>query len=301
MSALLENDADSITALGENANLYGGFVYKGRSFWSKSCVVGRVFACVEGSADSMGWISSSIVPDGYDNGWLDVHSLPISLRRIAVEGGAFASATDLLAGQQTTETKAADLVLPRDRLTVNKTVIHLGALRLEPNTPTVNALASDPILSASIDFSLRFAEDLEADPHNIPLVHLVQYVSAFPCTPPSISILKRVAGSDSRETAATAATADLTPTHPLHSSYQYRQLWAADLLDPKLDIEQGGDTEVLVIDVRGDSVLELLARAWCSSVGLNALIARVGVTCLGCAIREASGLGLRILIRVGRL
>jgi hypothetical protein len=296
MSALLENDAESIAALGENANLYGGFVYKGRSFWSKTCVVGRVIACAEGSNDSMGWISSSIVPDGFDNGWLDVHSSPMTLKRIEMDDGAFATATDLLAGRAATETKAAQLTLPRDPVVAETLWVQLGALRLEPNTPTANALANDPILSANIDFNLQIDGGSGMESHNIPLVHLVQYVSAWPCTPPSVSILKRVI--ESENSPAEEAT-ELTPAHPLHASYQYRQLRASDLLDAKLDIEQGPGNQVLVIDARGDAVSELLSRAWCSSVGLDALIARVGTTCLGCAIREASGLGLRVLIRIG--
>lgn len=72
MSTLLENDSDAMERLGPMANLCGGFIYGGKSFWSTACVVGRVLAAGKGSAECMGWISSDIVPQGHDDGWVDI-------------------------------------------------------------------------------------------------------------------------------------------------------------------------------------------------------------------------------------
>src|SRR3569833_2610538 len=58
--------------LGPMANLCGGFVYCGKSFWSTSCIVGRVLAVGKGSSECMGWISSDIVPLGLDDGWVNI-------------------------------------------------------------------------------------------------------------------------------------------------------------------------------------------------------------------------------------
>lgn len=44
---------------------------------------------------------------------------------------------------------------------------------------------------------------------------------------------------------------------------------------------------------------DILVRAWCAENGRNAIIARVGRTCLSCAIREARALEIGIIIRVG--
>jgi hypothetical protein len=52
-----------------------------------------------------------------------------------------------------------------------------------------------------------------------------------------------------------------------------------------------------VLDCRGKADLELLARAWCAKVGENAVVGRVGRTCLACCVREARGLGVRVVIR----
>lgn len=72
MATLLENDSEAMTTLGSFANLCGGFVYRGKSFWSTSCIVGRVIAAGQGSSECMGWISSDILPDGMGEGWLNI-------------------------------------------------------------------------------------------------------------------------------------------------------------------------------------------------------------------------------------
>lgn len=78
MSTLLENDPEAMASLGPMANLCGGFVYSGKSFWSTACVVGRVLAAGKGSAECMGWISSDITPEGLGDGWvnIEVEDLP---------------------------------------------------------------------------------------------------------------------------------------------------------------------------------------------------------------------------------
>lgn len=43
---------------------------------------------------------------------------------------------------------------------------------------------------------------------------------------------------------------------------------------------------------------EILARAFCSEKGWNALISRRGRGCLACAVREAGALGWGVVLRV---
>lgn len=77
MSTLLENDQEAVAKLGEEANLYGGFVYQNKSFWSTSCVVGRVLAAGKNSTECMGWISSEVVPRGVREVWVDIDVEPV--------------------------------------------------------------------------------------------------------------------------------------------------------------------------------------------------------------------------------
>lgn len=78
MSTLLENDQEAMARLGPMANLCGGFMYCGKSFWSTACIVGRVLAAGKGSAECMGWISSDITPQNLGDGWvnIEVDSVP---------------------------------------------------------------------------------------------------------------------------------------------------------------------------------------------------------------------------------
>lgn len=72
MATLLENDTEALTRLGSFANLCGGFVYAGKSFWSTSCIVGRVLAAGRGAAECMGWVSTDVVPAGFGEGWVNI-------------------------------------------------------------------------------------------------------------------------------------------------------------------------------------------------------------------------------------
>ncbi|KAK6365232.1 uncharacterized protein PV06_00041 [Exophiala oligosperma] len=44
---------------------------------------------------------------------------------------------------------------------------------------------------------------------------------------------------------------------------------------------------------------DVLVRAWCAQKGRNAIVARVGRTCLSCAVREAKALEIGVIVRVG--
>ncbi|KAK6599809.1 hypothetical protein H4I95_08684 [Botrytis cinerea] len=53
ISTLLENDDAAVEKLGDEANLYGGFVFGQRSFWSTACIIGRVLAAGRNSSESI--------------------------------------------------------------------------------------------------------------------------------------------------------------------------------------------------------------------------------------------------------
>jgi hypothetical protein len=72
---------------------------------------------------------------------------------------------------------------------------------------------------------------------------------------------------------------------------------ATILADDFTDTVHLGD-ETVVLDCRGTGELQLLARAWCAKVGENAVVGRAGKTCLGCCVREARGLGVKVVIRI---
>ncbi len=72
ISTLLENDESAVSRLGEEANLYGGFTYGSKSYWSTACIVGRVLAAGKGASECIGWLSSAVLPKGRDDGWVNI-------------------------------------------------------------------------------------------------------------------------------------------------------------------------------------------------------------------------------------
>lgn len=292
MSTVLENDAEAMTALGENANLYSGFVYRDRSFWSKSCILGRVLACDDNSKECMGWVSSTILPAGFDDGWVDISSTPIPLSKL--DESFLSAKSDILAGHEISATTFEDMSLPQDPTMHTGLMLRFEYLSLQPSDTFDESMVDQDAgyLPTLVFMSAR--SDTEHSLHDICLSHLVQFTSAFPCTPPHLSAVgeyRNDKGPDDR--------VELTPAHPLHMSYQYRQLHVTELLDSAFALNDSANGTVIVVDARGDCNLQLLARAWCSSQGVNALIARAWVTCISCAIREARGLNLTVLIRIG--
>jgi hypothetical protein len=72
ISTLLENDRSAISRIGDEANLYGGFTYASKSYWSTACVVGRILAAGKGASECMGWLSSAVLPKGTEDGWVNI-------------------------------------------------------------------------------------------------------------------------------------------------------------------------------------------------------------------------------------
>ncbi|KAL2173144.1 prion-inhibition and propagation-domain-containing protein [Thermothelomyces heterothallicus CBS 202.75] len=81
----------------------------------------------------------------------------------------------------------------------------------------------------------------------------------------------------------------------------YRNIWSIERLKehtPEADLDENdGEAPVMVINATGKGA-EVLARAWCSERGRNAVIRRAGGPCFVCAVRAAGkgGLGTGVLI-----
>ncbi|KAF2434656.1 hypothetical protein EJ08DRAFT_605143 [Tothia fuscella] len=301
ISALLENDATAITALGDSANLYSGFLYRGRSWWSKACILGRVLACSQGATECMGWISVPVVPAGFEDSWVDVRSTPVEPTGMAriEDADAVASDSSFLAGNELKDTKPGDFTLPQDSTELRNLSIRFRSLQLDLVRESNLVDVTTPSFSASLRFSSGSISDSFGLGHPlIKLDHLITFISAFPCTTPPAEKLQVLKGNRD------APSLGALPAHPLHISQTYRTVPATTILTTTYDLaiaidKLSTEKSILIIDARGDTVLELASRAWCSSHGEHALISRVGVTCLACSVREARALAVKIVIRIG--
>ena len=380
ISTLLENDQLAISALGDSADLYGGFVYHGKTWWSKASIVGRVLACIEAAQECMGWIYIDKVPEGANDGWYSIRSDLSSIKsRLKAGKDMVAEDSSALPTNAKTSAKSTDLIMPKDLETTNKRSIDfvqwdltpLNTDLLEDETGTGPPSESD-IHTPSLTFQVRGS----SGDHVVTLTHDVQFVASWPCFAPASTsvgsprhVAKRsftgsLSHTSSKRSVSTKLSrrnshgfepllshppeaaglapqrsyaaemeneqADLTVlggpvvAHPIHISYSHKIVSVIDILDKNFMLpytvsatnlptcssstllkdghERGAecddDKTVLVLDARGDSDRELLARAWCAEKGFHALIGRVERTCLACSIREARGLGINIVIRV---
>lgn len=317
MSTLLENSPDAINALGDSANLYGGFAYEGRTFWSKSSCVGRVVAASSGATECMGWISSPGAPSDCPTGWVDVkvsdHPYPSSQPRIKVHG-AVARASDPFHHTPANHLRAGDFTLPTDSPPVmgNEACSHGLSF-------TSSDAASDSSEAFTTTAHITFSSPINPKlPHiSVPLTYDVHFISSHPCYPVAADNSSSSPADNNNDlTLHTTYTLNTPPppAHPLHTSYRFMTLPVATLLSagaeearsralslPDLTAENDSEEEeeeVAVLDCRGKPDLELLARAWCAKVGENAVVGKVGRTCVACCVREARGLGVRVVVRI---
>lgn len=301
IGTLLENDADAIEQLGPTANLYGGFVYQERSWWSKACIVGRVLSCLEAQT-CMGWVGSTVIPrnattnESLQPGWFEILVQPVaSSRKPRIkQGGRLAmESTPLGMGEITAEA----FTLPTDCATESGLTVSLDALSLSVGAQSKRRITIGK--DASLSFSLHSAESAEPpSTTTFPLRYDVRFISAHECRLP-----RGMASTPTGHPGSDGGPYRRLPGHPLHRSFPYRHVSLASLPQQRAP-EPGSRTqdrspEILVIDARGSKARETFARAWSASIGQHAVVGRSGRTCVACSVREARALEVAVVIRVG--
>jgi hypothetical protein len=303
IGTLLENDADAIEKLGPKANLYGGFVYKGRSYWSKASIIGRVLASIEGAQTCMGWVGSDVIPrDATTNeilepGWFEIRASEVRCKtgkpRIKQAAKLAMESTPLGTGDITSES----FTLPTDQPAGPSLAIQLDALALSITSPGKRSITVSE--QAKLSFSLHGSVEAPTT-ISFPLSYHVRFVSAHECRPPLGFTAHHQGGSESK--AKNWSKYKRLPGHPLHRSFPYKRVSLDSLphqAAPQTESPCEKSPEVLVVDARGSRSKETFVRAWCASIGCHAVIGRVGKTCVACCVREARALDVQVVVRVG--
>lgn len=319
ISTLLENDPIAVERLGYSANLYGGFVYGGKSWWSKACVVGRVLAGLEKSSECMGWIATEIAPtigsgETVGERWVDVYAqTPTARGKPRIEDGTRVAQESSILGSSAKNSSALseDFTLPIDEESSSSLNVRFERLVLSSLDDTVDTddgveiEEPEPSLctsTASVRFVLHHRSKIREEHTSVQnaifvLSYDVQFVTSFPCHPPRGRSLGDFVPPSL--TPARLGSGDRLPGHLLHNSYKYCHKSLADLdgASPPSTSEDER-REVWIIDGRSGPDEEALARAWCAEKGQNAIVSRITRTCISCSIREANGIGVSIVIRV---
>jgi hypothetical protein len=214
ISTLLESDGTALAQLGDQVNLYGGFSYGGKSFWSTSCIVGRVLAARRGTSECVGWVSSDVVPRGSREAWVNV-DVDINFQsRLPSDKDSDARIWDkaaierhgnVIGGADYSSVLPGDFIIPPDKSPEFSVSVKFEALELivvtDPyqstssvETPTPLTGLSEPLEIRTYSAIMQFSVDrdgMENRKINIPLAKDVHFVTAFPCVAsPHTGILK---------------------------------------------------------------------------------------------------------------
>ncbi|APA11589.1 hypothetical protein sscle_08g063590 [Sclerotinia sclerotiorum 1980 UF-70] len=244
ISTLLENDDAAVAKLGDEANLYGGFVFGERSFWSTACIVGRVLAAGKDSSECMGWISSKVKPRGISGeAWVNIDVEPASQENSTTEIPRILQKTVIERDGSVIGGADPSSILPGDFVAVyDAPVLHppsiifesldLFAVDSDEMTPTEEEPTSETDVTTAPSIKtysamMRFLMDLDGDEKreiNVALTHDVHFVTAHPCVKShSIEVLKSPTsplfqlqgGGEDGE----VPNSDMG--HPLHKAFTY--------------------------------------------------------------------------------
>ncbi|CAD6503641.1 BgTH12-03300 [Blumeria graminis f. sp. triticale] len=252
---LVQNDERALSKLGSLEDLKGGLIYSGRSFWRSACIVGKVLASSEGASECMGWVSSSVLPRGIDEGWLDVDAKPRSLdqfKKIGTSPRIWHATTienhsNVIAGADISSVLTGDFAQPSDQLAATYVDVNFKSLYLLPSRDSVRSSTRNR-LEGTLNYTvtgteksqpltplMRFTyERAGATPKTleIELNYNVQFVTAHPCiSPPNTGILSSPTNPAFQSpTLGTPKIPNISSGHPLHKAYTYTKIPLSHLL-----------------------------------------------------------------------
>lgn len=268
MSTLLEVDEEVLPRLGPMANLCGGFVYSGKSFWSTACIVGRVIAAGQGAAECMGWISSDVLPRGVEEGWVNVavDAMPTDLARTGKKARIWGKTiiereSDVLGDADPGNVLPADFIIPHENSYPNsppsnirielKSLNFYAPIDSVSTTPTGDkgfrpfsdhSKEKDQEIHtypASVTFTMSH-DALDRDEyHNYALSNDVYFVTAHPCVAssyvkyfksPTSPTIQQIDVDNHDINGKPSSPAHITG-HPLHRFYNYTAIHLADLMN----------------------------------------------------------------------
>ncbi|CAG9995735.1 unnamed protein product [Clonostachys byssicola] len=263
MATLLENDSEALETLGSFANLCGGFVYRGKSFWSTLCIVGRVLAAGQGATECMGWISTDVVPEDTKDGWLNIESedVPEDLTRLGRKARIWGKKrvekeSSILGDGNENTVLPADFVVPREnsystpppsitialqtfKLLRSVENVHPSPLSELTGTPMTESPRAPDLPTHPAKFIFRVSLDGQS-PEEIAftLAYDVSFVTAHPCAPsrrvrimksPESPTIQQIDVSGAKEFGRASRSAHRAG-HPLHKYYDYTVVHLSELI-----------------------------------------------------------------------
>lgn len=279
MNTLLDLDPDPATddlALLSHMHPACGFQYRSSyTYWSASCIVGKVLAPTCHSV--AGWVGPARPTADLSRSQIARVRTRRPRQRLRVEDVESMGERSEPLGPKADRYPVSEYVLPKlDENDIVDTVrVEMLGLRAAATAiPTGETLTTPRIFDATV----QFAVDGQSWP--LRLMYDVTFLSATPCS---------------------------EGPHPLFFDYLHTIIRVDEIMSIRdwggLYSEGGAASEqdeekVLVVKAFGVRDNEVLARAWCAHWGLGAVVADVRRTCVACAVREAYAATLTVVVVV---
>lgn len=300
MNSLIDCDPDTPKEFEnlEQTHSNIGFQYRGCTYWSWECIVGKVLGAASGVTQIAGWVGPCSASSDLQRSEVAlIHQAPPRCNQLSPHDIRNMAANSDPIGPEQEMYPVSEYagIIPGLQDPVDS--IRIERLNFAPsssNPPDIHrqsTLDGDekrPIVT--FDASITFAITLEqrARSWKVSLRHDTPFIAAYPC-------------SDG--------------PHVLFCDYSYKLVRVDDLVDIQdwgsagarnSDAENSEDEEedevdeVLVVEAYGVPDNEVFARAWCSFWGLPSVTADIGTTCPACAVREAYAAKVSVVILVER-
>ena len=292
MKCLIDCDRDATKKLDGLGHMTpnSGFQYRSSTYWYWECIVGKVMGAAKGVKNIAGWVGPCLYSPDLDR----VHG--ILIRQQAVGYDLRTSKIKSMARRSDPLGPLSDSYRIDDyELVVPDIVNVVDSIRIEKlsflqwDRDIAPDVSNEPL---TYNAAVVFAVDGESWP--VRLRYDVSFIACHPCH---------------------------NGPHVLYRGYSYRSVRADQLLYQRCwggaaadggawySSSEGGSfgssqervslrtpQSVLVVEAFGVSENEILSRAWCSHLGLSAIVTNIRKACMACSIRQAYAACVSIVI-----
>ncbi|KAL7808855.1 hypothetical protein V8C26DRAFT_412521 [Trichoderma gracile] len=299
MNTLIDLDPDPATnelALLSHMHPHSGFQYRNsHTYWSASCIVGKVLAPTCHSV--AGWVGPCRPTSELGRSQIArIRTRQPKQRMTREDVETMSTRSDALGPRADAypvrEYKLA--TLDSDRYVVDAVRMELLSFKPVPATGRESSAAGPRLFDAQAQFAI------DGVSWPLRLMYDVSFVSAWPCADGPHPLFydyeyKLVRADDIVRIRNWSGLYGGDGQHSGPSSTASSPPPAADAVHAVVDRDVD-DEKVLVVDAVGVRDNEVLARAWCAHWGLSAVVADIHNTCMACAIREAYAATLTVVI-----
>ncbi|KAF2633465.1 hypothetical protein BU25DRAFT_405359 [Macroventuria anomochaeta] len=287
MNSLIDCDRDTGDALKYLTHMQpaSGFQYRANTYWSTSCIVGKVLGAARGVKQIAGWVGPCIyTPDLKRTECVKVKQYESPDPRLT-------KADVLSMDERSNPLGPIDETYPVDDYEVPMPdtedvtdLIRIEKLAFLPVKEQPSSTRNLPGAPMLFDAAIHFACGGSSWP--LRLKYDVSFINAFPCHQgPHVLFY---------DFAYTAMKIDdgLVDLHDWHTQTGRIKRPSPRSSPKNLALEETVSAHeqvnrVLTVEALGVSDNEVFARAWCAHHGFSAVVANIKETCMACAIREA--------------